>query len=149
MNDNMDRTHKRAVAVCAGQGYGWEGPVEFSTQFLSLRSYACSHPVIDMNSWLFIGRQGCIFFKWAGEGFQYIIYAWRVKRRERGRKKGWGKEKGGDWKKREKRGVKRGKVGEKSERGRKKLRMEGKRIFSNVLGKVFNSVMCWKPSPAP
>ena len=27
------------------------------------------------------------FFKWAGEGFQDITYAWRAKRRERGRKR--------------------------------------------------------------
>ena len=91
--------------------------------------------------------QGCIFFKYPpiqysqffqvnGEGFQDITYAWRAKRRERGRKRGRGEEKRG-------RGEEKGERGRKKrERGRKKMLREGKKIFFKVLGKVFNSIMC-------
>ena len=57
-------------------------------------------------------------------------------------KRGRGEEKGGEGKKKEGKGKKKGERGrKKGERGRKKLCREGKRVFSKVLGKVFNNVM--------
>ena len=56
------------------------------------------------------------------------MFSSTLKDEGKGRKKGKGKKKG---KGEEKRGE-----------GKKKMPREGNRIFSKVLGKVFNSVMC-------